>query len=297
MSDNGILTLVRLAAAVGVFGYASVIDLRTRRAPNSLWILLAVAGAVLIPVQLAVDDRPLKFALVLVPIGAILADVYIDSGESKHGALIAASKYAIAVVSIAILALAFADDGFGYVQHYLAIPVLMLVFVAMYFFDVIRGGADAKALISLAILFPFYPSFGVVSSVNWEATIDVLFPFALVVLMTAAVVVAITPLGFVVVNLMRGEYRFPQAFFGFKASPEQLKGKHYWLMERMEGERHVIYTKPKAEEDLDSELQKLVEAGHKRLWVTPKIPFILPMLFVIIVTAIFGNVFFLVASL
>lgn len=297
VGEDYILTLLRLASAIGVLWYASVLDWRTRRVPNPLWILLSLVGMVLIGVQVIADEAQLGFALVLIPIGVILTDVYLDTEDSRRGTLISWSKYAVAVASILVLGYTFIDHA--YFQHLMAVPVMMLVIVALYFFDVIRGGADAKALLSLSILFPFYPSFGgfPVIDQTWTPTFDVLFPFAFVVLFTAAIIVAFAPLGFLAINISRREYRFPQAFLGYRMNHEDLKGRHYWLMERMEDGQHVFYSRPRQEEDLDSEVERLVRAGHTRLWVTAKIPFIIPMLAGVIVSTVFGNVFFLITSL
>lgn len=159
MDSSEILSLLRLAPAIIVLTYASVLDWRTRRVPNTYWIALSLVGLVLIPIQLRVDDADYKFLLIIVPILVILSDVYWSSEEEGSLAkYMPVAKYAVAVVAIIALAYLWGTDE--YFQHFIAVPIMMLLIVAMYMLDIIRGGADAKALLSLSILFPFYPVLG-----------------------------------------------------------------------------------------------------------------------------------------
>ncbi len=298
VSSDDILTFLRLALAVSVLVYASVLDWRTRRVPNPAWIILSVVGMVLIPVQILADEAPMEFALVLVPVGAVLADVFLDSEEGRRGTVIAAAKYAIAVGSIILLGIAFLGKADGsYFSHLLAVPALMLVFVILYFLDVLKGGADAKALIALAVLFPFYPATGTLLRMSpIPEGFDTVFPFAFTVLFTAAIVVAITPLGIAAANLTRGDRRFPQAFLGFRKEYKELQGGKWWLMERIEEGRHVFNVRPRQDEDFETEIEKLVASGHTRVWVTAKIPFMIPLLVAVVVNAAVGNVLYILVS-
>lgn len=270
--------------------YASVLDWRTRKVGNSSWIGLSVLGLVLLPIQIWTDDQPLEYLLILMPVLAILADVYWDVEEGTVLARLApAAKYALAIVSIVIIGYLWFDEP--YFQHLLAMPIMMLFVVGMYMLDIIRGGADAKALLALSILFPFYPSIGSIPlfEANSE-TAEILFPFSFVILITAAIIVAFFPIGFAVKSLSAGEFEFPQGLLGYKMNVEDIGSGHVWLMERIEDGKHVAYTRPKAEEDLKKEIGLLSEAGYKRVWVTPKIPFLIPMSAALVFSAIFGNI-------
>ena len=175
---------------------------------------------------------------------------------------------------------------------------MMLAFVLMYMFDLIRGGADAKALIALAVMFPFYPHIGslpIIQAVDWFG--EIVFPFAFAVLVNAAIVVVFVPVVFLFMNLMARDMTFPQAVLGYRVAVGEARGRFVWLMERIEEGKHVIYTKPKQEEDLDAELDLLAKAGIEKVWVTPKIPFIIPIFVSLILTAVFGNILLLLMPL
>lgn len=297
MDDKWVIDGLRLVVAIVVLSYASILDVRTRKVENGAWIILALVAITLIPVQLSVDGESLLYGLVLVPILAILADVYWEGKEgsaaAKYGPII---KYSAAVATV--MAFGYAWGSKAYFQHLLAVPIMMLVLVAMYMTDIIRGGADAKALLSLAILFPIYPALGDFPILHGESeAAQLFFPFSFVVLINAAIITVFVPLYYVSRNIASGDTRFPQLFLGYKLEPSQVKGKHVWLMERMEGSEHVLYARPRHDEDLDKEVNLLAEAGHSRIWITPKIPFIVPLLASLFFSTVIGNLIFLASSI
>jgi len=284
------VSATRLLIALAILAVAAVLDIRTRKVGNSSWILMAVFGLVLLPVQLAVDNAPWEYLLVVVPILAILADVYFEGAPEslaeKYGPVL---KYAIAVISVIIIGYLWGSHP--YFQHLLAVPVMMLAVVALYMFDLIRGGADAKAFISLSVLFPFYPVVGGLPIVAGSTELStVVFPFAFTVLVNAAIIVAvIVPLAFLVRNAVAGDLRFPNALFGRRIGVDLIDGNRFWLMERIEHGKHVYYSRPRRNEDLGKELDLLKSAGVNRVWVTPKIPFMVPILASLVASAIVGN--------
>lgn len=291
------LSLVQFLVSFAILAYASILDWRTRKVPNVFWIALAAIAVALLCARIAVDDAPLEYLLVLVPIAAILSDVYLDTeSEGTVARMAPILKYGMAVASVIVLAYMWGDDP--YFQRLLAVPILMIVIVLMYMFDVIRGGADAKAFMSLAIMFPFYPVLGDLPLIQAEAELaDLVFPFAFVVLVNAAIVVVFLPVVFLFKNLAAGEAAFPQAFVGYRMDAADAKGRFVWLMERMEDGKHVVYTRPRRNEDLEAELDLLVKAGHDRVWVTPKVPFIIPMTIGLVFSFVVGNLVFLLMGL
>lgn len=289
MESTEALATIRVAAAITVLAYASLLDLRTRSVENKYWIALSLLGIGLLSVQTYTDDQPIEYLLVLAPIVLILADVFIEPNISERGARnLAVAEYLSSTVLVVLLAMQYGSES--YFQHLVAVPAMMLFIVLLYMLDAIRGGADAKALISLAILFPFYPVIGKFPVLaTEEASFEVFVPFAFAILVTAAIVVALTPIGFLLRNLANKELKFPQALLGFKMDVESARGSHVWLMERVVEGRNVVYSRPKGEEELGKELDLLEKAGHKRVWVTPKIPFMVPILIGLVVCVLLGN--------
>ncbi len=243
--------------------------------------------------RIMVDEERAEFALILVPIVAVLSDVYLDTeGDSMLARSAPVMKYATALVAVVALGVLWADDS--YFQSLLAVPIMMMVFVALYALDIIKGGADAKALIALAVVFPFVPAIGNLPLVvPLDSTASVLFPFAFAVLIDAAILVLFLPLGFLVRNLASRDIKLPQMLLGYMIDSGTDAPGFIWLMERVEDGRHRIYTRPAGDEDASEELKKLREHGRPKVWVTPKIPFIVPIFAGLIIATIAGNLLFL----
>ena len=288
------INALRLVLSLSILAYASFLDLRTRKVPNVYWIGLGISGLGLILVQLYVDEMPIEYLLVFIPILAILADVYLGSEEETTRAkLTTFGKYALALGSILVLAYQYGSDE--YFQHLLAIPIIMLFVVVMYMLDILRGGADAKALMSLSILFPFYPAFGSLPFIHGETSAaETLLPFSFSILVNAAIIVALTPLAFLARNLLRREFMFPLGLLGYKLDTAEVANKHVWLMESIMNGKLMTHARPRRQEDKKADIELLESSGYKRVWVTPKIPFIVPMFVSLILTTIVGNVLLLI---
>lgn len=288
MDTASALDSARIGVSVVILAIASVLDWRTRRVPNKYWIAMSALAIVIMVFQAALDGWPVSYMLVLIPIIAVLADVYLEPSPSPLAKLAPVAEYTVAIASVVVLGVVLGNERTF--RHLLAIPVMMLLVVLLYMLDIVKGGADAKALIALSIMFPFYPSLGPFPLAWRSSTTDFLFPFALAVLFTGAIIVALMPLWFLAVNLKNGDLRFPQAFLGYKIPASEALRKPVWLMERIIDGKHVAYARPRPDEDLAKEVEQLVSHGHDRVWVTPKVPFMIPMLGAFVICALFGNV-------
>ncbi|HVP24665.1 MAG TPA: A24 family peptidase C-terminal domain-containing protein [Methanomicrobiales archaeon] len=166
---------------------------------------------------------------------------------------------------------------------------LFLVFAAMNLF----GGADAIALVAIALfvpVFPFMPLFGYPP-----------LPFLPFSALTNAVILnLVTPAGIAILNLARGNRApFPYTFFGYPVKGDTIENTFGFVMEDFseEGgrlERHFIpirsalrrmikgkgriYTKHLKEhpEKYRKELDLYRKAGT--VWISYGVPFILPIL-------------------
>ena len=294
MDTGEAIAALGLVFAFSLLASCSVLDWRTRKVPNPYWIVLSLFGIVLLVIRILADEANAAYLLILLPILAILSDVYLEGeGDSFLVRIAPFLKYGMALVSIVLLAYAWGDDT--YFQHLLAIPVVMMLIIILYMANVIRGGADAKALAALAIVFPFYPDIGELPVIApASAEIEIFFPFTLTLLVNAAIIVAVLPLFFLLKNLAAGEFEFPQGLLGYKMNHNEVVGRHIWLMERMENGRITRFVTPKSNEDLAKEVELLAKAGKTRVWITPKLPFIVPITASIVLTAVIGGLLFLI---
>ena len=146
-----------------------------------------------------------------------------------------------------------------------SMPVLLVLYQGFFQLGLLRGGADTKAMMALTLLIPYYPDlapFPLLTVPSSVATaMRIWFPFSLVVLVNAAILFLAVPVVYAIVNAARGEFEFPQALFGTKASLDDLP-PHVWLMERIDRHgNHVAVLFPSRSKDESEQIEKLRAAG------------------------------------
>lgn len=139
----------------------------------------------------------------------------------------------------------------------------------------LAGGADAKALASLAILLPF--------PVHVAPGIPLLpspMPGAFTVMADSLLVVLVLPLAFLVRNLARGDLRFPALLLGYRLPLEDLGETWCWPMEHPDPDgpgTAVSYLPNRGPPFTRDSLRELEERGVEEVWVTPKVPYMVPL--------------------
>lgn len=170
------------------------------------------------------------------------------------------------------------------------------------------GGADAKALIAIAIMFPLYPAI-VLAGFDFPLAGGIMSPvFALAVLGNAVVLNIIVPLGMFFYNLTTtpaGELLSNPlgAFTGYKARIGDLKGKHLRLMHHYDetdnkvSKRWAFKGSEIDKHSLD-ELAKWRDSGKigDKVWVTPKLPFLIPITLGFLAAVFYGDILMQVVS-
>jgi preflagellin peptidase FlaK len=163
------------------------------------------------------------------------------------------------------------------------------------------GGADAKALIAIAIVFPVYPELSL-AGLSLPLVSNVISPvFALAVLGNALVITLLVPLWIFVNNLRSvqiGELiAHPlAAFTGYKVPVDSLKGKHVRLMHRYDEDKgevsaRAVFKGPEPDDSTINRLKKWATAGkiENNVWVTPKLPFLIPITIGFVAAVLLGD--------
>lgn len=140
--------------------------------------------------------------------------------------------------------------------------VVPLVFLLLYF-DF--GGADAKFLLVLALLFPIYPDF--FDPIYLEGWV-----FALTVLLNALILALVYPIALFLVNVKRRDFGNPLKMMTALKKPRSEVGED----EKVLG--NTFFSNPR-----DTEKKKY-------LWVSPKIPFIIPLVAGYFVAIFYGDI-------
>lgn len=278
-----------VAASVAVFMVASVQDIRDREVSDALWVLLGGIGFALAALGIATGEIPMPGMSWLVILLALFlfADMFID-WEEVAGRYGKALRYGLAVALLFIAVLAVSSYlSEVYVAIFSSLPLWILFIFLLYRLDVIKGGADAKALVTLAVLFPLYPP--AVAGPGQPLFDTLTFPFFVSVLMMAAVFSIAVPLYLFFTNLATGSARLPHMLLGFRKGTQSVDLRKEWLLEIPDGSGMPVRLKKLGSVDEKSELERVRALGWREIWITPKIPFIVPMTAGLLFVLVFGN--------
>ena len=219
-----LLDLARLFVGVTLLAFAAYTDWRWRRAPNALWVAMALAGVLLLAVEAALDWA--LFASRLPYLGFIVG--------------FAAAIY------------------------------------AFWWLGLIAGGADAKALMALGVLLPFPLSLS-----DALPRLQSPMPGSFTVLGNSLLLFLVIPVGLLAWNLAHGHVRFPHALLGVKRVAADVRRGHAWPMEVVDADgtrRTRLFASRMGEEEVHQTFERVQALGQEKVWVSPKIPFMVPLL-------------------
>ncbi|MFD1598529.1 A24 family peptidase C-terminal domain-containing protein [Halobellus rarus] len=135
--------------------------------------------------------------------------------------------------SVGHLALATSADVLFFVR--VAISLFLVAPIAYGFWWIGGfGGADAKALITIAILLPTFPTYYFLGFTLPEV-VTTLGVFSMTILTNTVVLAAGYPLALGVRNVLAGDVRFPVSFLGTRITVDGLSDAHGRLYETPEG--------------------------------------------------------------
>ena len=152
------------------------------------------------------------------------------------------------------------------------------------------GAADAKALICIAVLFPTQPSFTIISHQFplIDTSVAVVFPFALLVLLNAAVLALSVPISLLLRNIyslgLRGFMRnAAMCFVAYRINIDGLSSARFARMTHIyeEIDGHMMRRYSWGGIPLNSDTLQQLKSYHREgkvateVWVTPELPFIL----------------------
>ncbi len=227
MVDVTILNAIRLITGIVLLAYASYTDVKTRRAANILWVIMAIVGAILLLIQ-------------------------------------------------------YLDGGFPNVWYLVFIPIMIALMYLFFQMRLLFGGADAKALMALAILVPIQPIMGDLPI--WSS----FMPGSWIIFANATILFLLIPISLLIYNIGKRHIQFPHSLLGYVISVEKAKQKFVWPLEKIkDGKRKLMYM-PK-NFDIDQELAEFEKQGITEIWVTPKIPFMIPLLIGFLLSFLLGD--------
>jgi archaeal preflagellin peptidase FlaK len=163
--------------------------------------------------------------------------------------------------------------------------VLLGLFYLMWRFGLF-GGADAKALMVLAILAPKSPH---------DSSLPV--PPALDALANGTLLLVALPVLFVLFNILRGHWS-PVMWLGVRMRVVAAQQRHVWPMQVATEDGKVRWRFwQRIGTRLDGEYRALYRAGVDTVWATPKIPLIGALVVGLAVSWLWGNLVIRIATL
>ncbi|MDI9610840.1 MAG: A24 family peptidase C-terminal domain-containing protein [Archaeoglobales archaeon] len=155
------------------------------------------------------------------------------------------------------------------------------------------GGADAKALMCLAVIFPFYPDLGAFPVINNGFGI-----FSFSVLANSVIFAPFLMFGLLFRNLSRegprGFIKNPIYYIaGYKIPVEKIGFHNLFEFVDEKGELRKVRRAVEPNEEIIARLKK---SGLQKVWATPALPFIIFITFGYITAVFLGDVLFLAIS-
>ncbi len=230
MIDVTILNVIRLITGTVLLAYASYTDVKTRRAANMLWVIMAIVGAILLLIQ-------------------------------------------------------YLDGGFANIWYLVFILIMIALMYLFFQMRLLFGGADAKALMALAILVPIQATMLGDQLPIWKS----FMPGSWIIFANATILFLLIPISLLLYNIGKRNIQFPHSLLGYVITVEKAKQKFVWPLEKIkDGKRRLMYM-PK-NFDIDEELAEFERQGITEIWVTPKIPFMIPLLIGFLASFILGDI-------
>lgn len=185
-----------------------------------------------------------------------------------------------------LLLLPFSAHPLSNMVFYLALSVLVMLPFSFLVMILRMGGADAKALLAIAVLTPIFPRMGCLPL--WVPVVEL--PFAMTVFINSLLIYLAIPLVLLLWNLKNGVTEFPFCLLGYKMKASEIGKKFVWPMENIEdGERKK---KIMPQQDVDVSV-----FGDDVIWVTPKVPFLIPLAAGYFISFVLGDILYGIISL
>ncbi len=176
--------------------------------------------------------------------------------------------------------------GFENIYYLVFIPLMIGFIYLLFQLRLVFGGADAKALMAIALLVPLQPT--IYQLPIWQLN-TLTFPGSWIIFSNSVILFLFIPISLFIYNLIHREIKFPQAFLGYQMSVAKAKTKFVWPLEKIQNGKRVFSYRPTTFDTVE-EFHLFEKHGIKKIWITPKIPFMIPLLAGYIATFILGDI-------
>ncbi len=285
------------AALLVAFAIAAGLDVRTREVPDTLWLLLGLFGTAL-GVAGSWGDGWVPVLLWLVAGGFVLEhlvpwDQWIPSDRGAD--LIEIGVYGVVLAGVGLAAIRLGLGPTEVPAGVVAVVLTVLFARGLFEAGVLFGGADAKAVMVAGLVVPFFttPILGVPSGAG---PITSVLPFAVNLLLDAALLSIAAPLALALLNARRKEFHLRDGFTTFTIPVAELPHRWVWVRDPDvpvdRAEEDAIETSDEDRAWRVRIAQELERRGTQRVRVGPQLPFLVFLLAGAVAAVLVGNLVF-----
>jgi len=301
-TNEAILGWTRVAVLLLGMGWAAWMDHKTRRVVNEHWIVWAKPAIFIWALDLMVQGADWTIYLTASAVIAY-ASVSVFGRPTIKDALNGSWMdrtflfwYAVSTVGLVAGALQYQtttplevvlDDGdaLGMLWWKTASLLLVVLFIDLAWrLRLLHGGADAKALMWVTLVFPTWAAVPLPFSNMAEVSVIAL-PVSIALLIWGGLAFLLIPVVMLVLNFKRGDVRsigdLRLAWHASMMSLEDVPRRHVWMltdtMAMPNGELRVVHAtraprKTPTDEVLADHLARLSALGVEKVWVSHKMP-------------------------
>jgi len=318
LTSEDVLGWTRVGVLLLVMGWAAWMDNKERRVPNEHWMVWVKPALFIWVLDLMTQDADWSIYLTASAVVAYASTAII--GRPTFSDVLAGSKidiivsfwYLISLGGIIGGAMKYGDvspidvligDSTGNASLWwstLSGLLTILIIDLAWRFRLIHGGADAKALMLVAILIPNWNTMPLISDNTLESVVAL--PPALALLIWGGLTFLLIPIVLLIKNIYHSNISsFSDLRLSWHASKMKLEkvfDSHVWLltsvMDLPDGSSRV-YHKSRAprrtpsDEQLQLAIKKLEEHDVDEVWISYKLPLLVFLFPVIIPMALFGD--------
>jgi archaeal preflagellin peptidase FlaK len=197
----------------------------------------------------------------------------------------------MSVIGAILLLIQYLTIGFENIMILIFIPIMIGFVYLLFQIRLLFGGADAKAIMAITILLPLQPN--IYKLPIWGQSF---MPASWTVFVNSLIIFLFIPIFLLIYNLTQRNIKLPHALLGYKMKLQKAKEKFVWPLEKIQDGKTKLIIRPK-EFDTKEEYNEFEKQGITEIWVTPKIPFMIPLLLGFICTFIFGDIIYTIMNL
>jgi len=200
-------------------------------------------------------------------------------------------------------------DGLTLLWWQFVVVIFVLIIIDLgWRFRLIHGGADAKALMLVALTLPHWDTVPVLFEIQTDIALGL--PPAISILMWGGLAFLLIPIFTTVENIVKGNIKSAndiiRMFHTVRIPLDEVLTRHVWLLTRViesaDGEKLVTHNlraprKTPSDEQLQKQVDELKSMGIDSVWVSRKFPLLVFLWPAIIPMIIWGDFMGLVAIL